>query len=174
MANKHENLTSLFTDIADAIREKTGGTATLIADDFPEAIRTISTSEDLNAEIAVQEEKLAAQDILISNMMTALEGKAAGGVVKNTKTIYLDWSQDEETIGSITYISSEGELITVDYWENINIIEAEHGIVFALNDICNFTNGFQQISTFGFGYGYNMWQTQVDGETIYFVSSSSQ
>ena len=26
MANKHENLTSLFTDIADAIREKMGGT----------------------------------------------------------------------------------------------------------------------------------------------------
>ena len=92
MANKHENLTSLFTDIADAIREKTSGISTLVADDFPEAIRAINTSEDLSAEIAAQEEKLIAQDTLISNMMTALEGKAGGGNTKTTKTIYLDWS----------------------------------------------------------------------------------
>lgn len=79
MSNKHENLTSLFLDIADAIREKTGGTATITADEFPDVIRAIDTSEDLTAEIAEQEEKLTAQDALIANMMTALEGKAAGG-----------------------------------------------------------------------------------------------
>ena len=35
----HTNLSSLFTDIADAIREKTGDTASIIADDFPDVIR---------------------------------------------------------------------------------------------------------------------------------------
>ena len=39
MTNKHASLDALFTDIADAIREKTGDTATIIADDFPDAIR---------------------------------------------------------------------------------------------------------------------------------------
>ena len=39
MANKHASLDALFADIADAIREKTGGTATIVADDFPDAIR---------------------------------------------------------------------------------------------------------------------------------------
>ena len=39
MANKHANLDSLFNDIADAIREKTGDTATIVADDFPDVIR---------------------------------------------------------------------------------------------------------------------------------------
>ena len=39
MANKHVNLDALFADIADAIREKTGDTASIIADDFPDAIR---------------------------------------------------------------------------------------------------------------------------------------
>ena len=39
MANKHASLDALFVDIADAIREKTGGTATIVADDFPDAIR---------------------------------------------------------------------------------------------------------------------------------------
>ena len=38
---KHENLKSLFTAIADAIRTKTGSTDTIAADDFPEAIQGI-------------------------------------------------------------------------------------------------------------------------------------
>ena len=39
MANKHASLYALFADIADAIREKTGDTATIVADDFPDVIR---------------------------------------------------------------------------------------------------------------------------------------
>ena len=39
MANTHASLTALFVDIADAIREKTGDTATIVADDFPDVIR---------------------------------------------------------------------------------------------------------------------------------------
>ena len=39
MAETYSTLTALFTDIADAIREKTGDAATIIADDFPDVIR---------------------------------------------------------------------------------------------------------------------------------------
>ena len=39
MANTHASITALFADIADAIREKTGDTATIVADDFPDVIR---------------------------------------------------------------------------------------------------------------------------------------
>lgn len=39
MANTHTSLSSLFTDIADVIREKTGDTGTIVADDFPDVIR---------------------------------------------------------------------------------------------------------------------------------------
>ena len=39
MAETYSTLTALFTDIADAIREKTGDTATIVADDFPDVIR---------------------------------------------------------------------------------------------------------------------------------------
>ena len=42
MAN-HATLTSLFSDIAKAIRSKTGGTATIVADNFPTAIDSIVT-----------------------------------------------------------------------------------------------------------------------------------
>lgn len=46
MANKHSTLNSLFSDIADAIRSKTGSSETIIADDFPEAIEGISAKEE--------------------------------------------------------------------------------------------------------------------------------
>lgn len=39
MAETYATLSALFTDIADAIREKTGDTALIIADDFPDVIR---------------------------------------------------------------------------------------------------------------------------------------
>ena len=39
MAETYSNLSALFIDIADAIREKTGETDSIIADDFPDVIR---------------------------------------------------------------------------------------------------------------------------------------
>ena len=39
MAKTYSTLSALFIDIADAIREKTGGTASIVADDFPDMIR---------------------------------------------------------------------------------------------------------------------------------------
>lgn len=41
MPNTHSTLTSLFADIADSIRAKTGDTEDIIADDFPTAINAI-------------------------------------------------------------------------------------------------------------------------------------
>ena len=51
MANKHNTLRNLFTDIADAIREKTGSTDAIIADNFPNIIRNITTGIETNFEI---------------------------------------------------------------------------------------------------------------------------
>ena len=41
MPNQHSTLTGLFSDIADAIREKDGSSASIVADAFPTAIRAI-------------------------------------------------------------------------------------------------------------------------------------
>ena len=43
MPNTHSTLTGLFADVADAIRAKTGGSAAIVADDFPDAIAAIPT-----------------------------------------------------------------------------------------------------------------------------------
>ena len=39
MAETYSSLVALFTDIADAIREKTGDTDSILADEFPDMIR---------------------------------------------------------------------------------------------------------------------------------------
>ena len=105
-------LTELFTNIANAIRVKTGSTESIIAEDFPSAIEAIEVgvSENLDEEIATQEEKIASQDELIASIAAALEGKAAGGGGKTTKTIYIDWSGDEEGICYVEYISNYLEI----------------------------------------------------------------
>ena len=41
---KHNNLNELFIAIADAIRSKTGSTDPIVADDFPDAISSISSA----------------------------------------------------------------------------------------------------------------------------------
>ena len=43
---KHTTLKSLFTSIADAIRNKTGDSSMIAADDFPDAINAIETPEN--------------------------------------------------------------------------------------------------------------------------------
>lgn len=43
MPNEHSTLTSLFSDIADSIRAKTGSQETIVADTFPDAIDAIPT-----------------------------------------------------------------------------------------------------------------------------------
>ena len=44
MVNTHASLASLFTDIATAIRGKTGSTDTIVADNFPDAITNIPSN----------------------------------------------------------------------------------------------------------------------------------
>lgn len=47
MPNTHSTLTSLFADIADAIREKDGSTAQIVADAFPAAVRAIPSGGEV-------------------------------------------------------------------------------------------------------------------------------
>ena len=47
----HANLNSLFSDIADAIRSKTGKTSTIIADNFPTEINNIQTMSSVDGNI---------------------------------------------------------------------------------------------------------------------------
>ena len=52
MPNTHETLTSLFSDIANSIRAKTGEDRVLVADNFPAEIDAISTGGGPSAPVA--------------------------------------------------------------------------------------------------------------------------
>lgn len=113
MANAHETLTGLFTDIAGAIRSKTGGTGAIVADQFPDAIAAIDTQENLDAE-------LSTQDDLIAQITAAVGGKAVPGEQKKTVSVTISVSSDarntamycEENRG-VTIVST-GKTVTVD------------------------------------------------------------
>lgn len=48
MTNTYNTLSELFSGIADAIRNKTGGTEKIVADDFPEKIAGIESAKVAN------------------------------------------------------------------------------------------------------------------------------
>ena len=51
----HATLSALFSAIADAIRAKTGGTDTIVANDFPESISNISTGGSNKSTFTVED-----------------------------------------------------------------------------------------------------------------------
>ena len=55
MPNRHTTLTSLFTDIAGAIRSKTGDSAVIKADDFDTAIEAIQTGGGVGGEFTTEQ-----------------------------------------------------------------------------------------------------------------------
>ena len=55
MANKHNSLNELLTDIANAIREKTGSNDSISANDFPNQISNITSSDLLFTQLATGE-----------------------------------------------------------------------------------------------------------------------
>lgn len=53
MPNVHNTLASLFYDIADAIRAKTGNSGDIVADEFPDAIADIETGITPSGKITI-------------------------------------------------------------------------------------------------------------------------
>ena len=119
MANTYTTLTSLFTAIANAIRSKTGSTAKIVADDFPDAIAGIQTGSDpVLEELSITENGEYTPDEGVdgfSKVTVAVES-AGGGACTDTadataeakdlaagKTAYVN---GEKIVGAVPVVTS--------------------------------------------------------------------
>lgn len=129
-----------LTDIADAVREKTGSTGGMLATDFAPAIRGITGIEDLTAELTEYASLNAELEEVINSLPEA--GGSGGSVETCTVTIsgevssrypvniaYTTVSSDGKVVGasqtcstsSATVTCVKGTIVTVLYKSNLNI-----------------------------------------------------
>lgn len=110
MANTHTTLSSLFDDVADAIREKTGDTGTIVADTFPTAIRGIKGGFPNGTEwTEVTQDISAYRSVYYANGLWIRGGnKTADGIFYSTDGINwtrssLDAQDTAQYVGDILY-----------------------------------------------------------------------
>ena len=72
-----DKLENFLTDVAAAIKTKTGKTDGITPSNFDTEINSISGSEDLTEELNTYNTKLTEQDIKLSNIINSLQTKAA-------------------------------------------------------------------------------------------------
>lgn len=88
---------------------------------------------------------------------------------KTTKTVYLDWTEDYEYTGIVTYISNN----QIMYATNGNdVIEAEYGILFFNSSYQYDTGSFVNIHNNS--QSINFYIVQKDGATLRIITSTEQ
>lgn len=108
MANTHTTLSSLFTDIADAIRSLKGTTASIVADDFPDEINAIpkKSSSDLTASGATVTAPAGYYASAASKSVAAGSAATPATTISSTPTISVS------SVGLITASNSKTQSVT--------------------------------------------------------------
>ena len=74
-----DNINNFLTDVADSIRTKTGKSGKISASSFDTEIASITTSEDLDSELAAYNTELTEQEESLSGIVEYLENKIESG-----------------------------------------------------------------------------------------------
>jgi hypothetical protein len=119
MANVLVEETSL-TNIANAIRNKNGTAAKYKPSEMANAISQITTSEDLTSELTEQNTLITTQETTIDDIVTALQGKSAGGGDTSLEDSFMAGSithyrNDRITLTSQYCLAGRNNLITVEF-----------------------------------------------------------
>ena len=108
-----------LTNIADAIRSKNGTATTYKPSEMANAISQITTSEDLTSELTEQNTLIATQEATIDDIVSALQGKSAGGGDTSLEDSFMTGSithyrNDRITLTSQYCLAGRNNLITVE------------------------------------------------------------
>lgn len=118
---KHTNLTSLFSDIADAIRAKKGTTGTIVADNFPDEIAGIEAGSNIPAVTQATPVITVSSSGLITATATQSEGHVAAGTKTATKQL------TTKSAATITPGTSDQTIAAGTYLTGTQTIKAKNG-----------------------------------------------
>jgi hypothetical protein len=154
-----EQIQTMLEDKVSPLQSKTvtptADTQTVVPDTGFNGLSSVIVNGDAN---------LVSENIKSGVSIFGIEGSHEGGTGKTTKTIYIDWSGDEEGICYVNYISN-GQIKSVSKYEE-DVIEAEGGVVSG-----EVADGYYSDNFISFD---GVMVATQDGETIYPISAMFQ
>ena len=172
MANTHTTLKSLFEDIATSIRNKTGSTDAIVADNFPSAIDAIDTGGNIES----VEQAIPSITVDSSGFITAESSQTAGYVSGGTKTATYSLSSGDDSDFKASNIKSgvtifgvsgnyTGDEPTVEWLSSSDISASANSVVINTSNSIGTLHGFALVHTANYDGTYGLYSIVGDEST---------
>lgn len=124
-----DTLGNFLTDVAEAIRTKEGTTGKIKASEFDARISNISGGENLDEELDTYGDELREQNIALSDIVSALQGKASSGSDGGQLNVFIQ--ENEPDIKDGIWITDQIEPKNVSFVDNfkadVSVMSVENG-----------------------------------------------